>query len=73
MFNSMDISSAPETTRQWLERSLFWLYTNVVWASLPLFLTFLFLLVFGLPLNLSNELRIAAPILAMTLCGTQFY
>ncbi len=72
MFNSADISRPPETGTQWAERILFWLYSNVIWAFLPLFLTFLFLLVFGLPLNISNELRISIPILAMTLCGTQF-
>lgn len=72
MFNSADISRPPETGGQWVERILFWIYSNVIWAFLPLFLTFLFLLVFGLPLNISNELRISIPVLAMTLCGTQF-
>lgn len=72
MFNSADVSRPPETGTQWFERILFWFYSNVIWAFLPLFLTFLFLLVFGLPLNISNELRISIPILAMTLCGTQF-
>ncbi|WP_282602217.1 hypothetical protein [Paracoccus sp. PARArs4] len=72
MFNPADISRPPETSRQWVERISFWIYSNVIWAFLPLFLTFLFLLVFRLPLNISNELRISVPVLAMTLCGTQF-
>ena len=72
MFHSIDTTRQPETKREWFEKSVFWAYSNVIWALLPLFLTVLFLRVFGLPLNISNELRIAAPILAMKLCGTQF-
>ena len=72
MSHFLESSNPPETGRQWMESISSWIYSNVIWAFLPLFLTFLFLLIFGLPLNISNELRISIPILAMTLCGTQF-
>ena len=66
----LESSNPPETGGQWIESISSWIYSNVIWAFLPLFLTLLFLLIFGLPLNISNELRVSIPILAMTLCGT---
>ena len=64
-------SDVPETKREWIEKSAFWLFSNVVWSFIPLLFTLFFTLAIGIVTNISNEFRVAATIVAVTLCGTQ--
>lgn len=62
---------APETKGEWVERSAFWLFSNVIWGFIPLLFTLFFTFAIGLTSNITNEFRVAATIVAVTLCGTQ--
>ena len=64
-------NDAPETRQEWIEKSAFWFFTNVIWSFIPLLFTLFFTLAIGLVTNISNEFRVAATIVAVTLCGTQ--
>ncbi|MBN9674103.1 hypothetical protein [Roseibium aggregatum] len=64
-------NDVPETKLEWIERSAFWLFSNVIWSFIPLLFTLFFTLAIGLVTNISNEFRVAATIVAVTLCGTQ--
>lgn len=64
-------NDAPETRKEWIEKSAFWLFSNVIWSFIPLLFTLFFMLAIGLVTNISNEFRVAATIVAVTLCGTQ--
>ncbi len=64
-------NDVPETKQEWIERSAFWLFSNVIWSFIPLLFTLFFTLAIGLVTNISNEFRVAATIVAVTLCGTQ--
>lgn len=61
----------PVTFWGWFELGLSWLWTSVFWGFIPLGVTVFIALVVGLASDFSNDLRVGATVLALSLCGTQ--
>lgn len=65
-------SAEPLNQCHWLELCAFWFFSQVLWGFIPLILTLFFTLAIGLSENITHEFRVAATVVAVTLCGTQF-
>lgn len=61
----------PETVGGWLELVLSWMWNSVFWGFIPLCVTFFMAAATGITSDLSNDLRVGATVLALSLCGTQ--
>lgn len=61
----------PVTFWGWLDLVLTWIWNSVFWGFIPLGVTFFVALVAGITSDLSNDLRVGATVLALSLCGTQ--
>jgi len=61
----------PVTFWGWVDLVLSWMWNSVFWGFIPLGVTFFVALVAGITSDLSNDLRVGATVLALSLCGTQ--
>ena len=61
----------PDTAWGWIELGFSWVWNSVFWGLIPLGVTFFFALAAGISGDLSNDMRVGATVLALSLCGTQ--